>query len=225
MTKSGLKKLLIIAVIVIAAIPLSFLIYKAYVLKQAEKNVGTIDIDVLIYENADAGVTDIHSLKVSKMYYMQDMILEELEEEEVKKYCLFNDKYCTSYTTDLDSIEYLAKQNLELKTIGAIPLNDTIPNYFNKKLMNDTILDDIAYKRFAIRNPNEYTVFYVQDNLNIPYSFNKLAEKDFKGTITRIDSYKLQEDLFISVTLKVDKKIKKSYFNTLNTNYFKFSKL
>lgn len=217
-----IKKILITASIIAVSIPATFFIYKAYMLKQAEKEVGTIDINAMVYENADAGLTDIHPLKISRMYYMKNMILEEIDDNGTLKYSLFNNKFYTPYTSDLDSIDYLQGKDIEFKNIGAVPLGDSIPNYENRVLMNDTILDDISYRRFAVRNPNEYTVFYVQDNLKIPYSFNRVAEHDYKGTISRIDSYKIREDVFISITLKTEKKIQKTYFNKLSNHYFKF---
>lgn len=207
------------------SIPAIYYGYKTLTLKQAEKNIGTIDIDAMVYEGADAGITDIKDLKVSKMYYMQNMVLEEIQEDDTLKYCLFNHKRYTPYTVDLDSIELLPAKDLLFKNVGAISLGDSIPNYKNRIILNDTILDDTEYKRFAVRNPNEYTVFYVQNDLNIPYSFNALAEKEYKGTISRIDTYKIQEDVFISITLKTEKTIKRRYFNTLKNNYFKFGLL
>ncbi len=138
---------------------------------------------------------------------------------------LFNKKEYTPFTVDLDSLKILPSLEISSKNIGAVGLGDTIPNYKNRIALNDTILDEIEYKRFAVRNPNEYTVFYVQNNLNIPYSFNRLAEKDYKGTISRIDTYKIEEDVFLSITLKAERTIKKRYFNSLKNNYFKFSNL
>lgn len=222
MNKKIIKNIAIIIISIIVSIPILYFGYKTISLRQAEKNVGTIDIDVIIYEGADAGITDIQMLKISKMYYMQNLILEQIEESDTVKYCLFNKKKHTSFTVDLDSISILGSKDILSKNIGAISLGDSIPNYKNKIALNDTILDDIEYKRFAVRNPNEYTVFYVQNDLNIPYSFNPLAEKEYKGTISRIDTYKINEDVFLSITLKAAKTIQKRYYNTLKNNYFKF---
>jgi hypothetical protein len=223
--KKLIKKIAFAAFCIIVLVPVLFYGYKVLTLRQAEKNVGTIDIDVMIYEGADAGITDIQALKISKMYYMQDLILEEIQESDTLKYSLFNKKEYTPFTVDLDSLKILPSLEISSKNIGAVGLGDTIPNYKNRIALNDTILDEIEYKRFAVRNPNEYTVFYVQNNLNIPYSFNRLAEKDYKGTISRIDTYKIEEDVFLSITLKAERTIKKRYFNSLKNNYFKFSNL
>lgn len=197
-------------------------IYRQYVLKQAQKNVGTIEINAMVYVDADKGISDIYPLNISKIHYMGKLMLEEVTENDTIKYCLFNNTYTTDYIPNLNELSKLENKALKTKKFGAIPLGNTIPNYNKKIIMNDTILNDISYKRFAVRSPNEYTVFYIQNDLNLPYSFNKLAEKDYKGTITRIDSYKIKEDVFISLKMKAEKKIQKKYFNTLTDNYFKF---
>ena len=87
-----------------------------------------------------------------------------------------------------------------------------------------TLLDQIQYKRFAIRSAKEYSVFYLQDKLNIPYSFNKKAEEDYAGTITRIDTYNIQDDKFISITLNSMSKIQRQFYNNLSNNFFKYKR-
>lgn len=215
-------KFLIYTVLGAALIPAAFFGYRYYTLKEAQKKVGTIEINAVIYEDVDKGLSDIHSLNISKIFFMGDVLLEQIKENDTLKYCLFNKSMCTDYTSDLSFLSNMGKKNIKSKKFGAIPLSDTIPNYSNRIAMNDTILDEIKYKRFAVRNPNEYSVFYLQDNLNIPYSFNNKAEQDYKGTITRIDSYKITDDIFISITLKAENKIQRTFYNTLTTNYFKF---
>ena len=190
-------KFLLYAVLIAALIPLSIWIYRQYTLKQAQKNVGTIEINALVYEDADSGISNIYPLNISKMYYMGNLLLEEITENDTIKYCLFNRTSSTDYTPNLENISSLKNKSIKNKKFGALPLSENIPNYKDRIIMNDTVLNDVLYKRFAVKNPSEYSVFYIQENLNIPYSFNKIAEADYKGTITRIDSYKLKEDIFI----------------------------
>lgn len=198
--------------------------YRHYILKQAQKNVGELNINVTIYEDVDKGLSDIISLHLSKMHYLGDLILEEIEDDNTVEYCVFNSKFCTEFTSNIDSLAFMSPHSINKKKKGSLFLSNSIPNYEEKIAMNDTILEKVKYKRFAISSKTEYSVFYLQDNLNIPYSFNKQAEKEFNGTITRIDTYNINEDKFISVILQSNNKIQKSFYENLSNNYFKYKK-
>ena len=123
-------------------------------------------------------------------------------------FCVFNSKFHTDFTSNIDSLPFMKAHNIESE----------------RMIMNDTVLDQIQYKRFAIRSANEYSVFYLQDKLNIPYSFNKKAEEDYAGTITRIDTYNIQDDRFISITLNSMSKIQRQFYNNLSNNFFKYKR-
>lgn len=217
-------KYLILAVIVVVFIPTIFLVYRQYTLKQAQKRVGTIEINVSIYDDADKGLSDIHFLNVSKMYYLDNLLIEEVEMNDTIMFCVFNSKFHTDFTTDIDSLALMKPHNIESKKHGTLFLGTSIPNYSDRMMMNDTILDQIHYKRFAIKSENEYSVFYLQDKLNIPYSFNKKAEDDYSGTITRIDTYNISDDRFISITLNSKNKIQRQFYNNLSNNFFKYKR-
>jgi hypothetical protein len=139
-------------------------------------------------------------------------------------FCVFNSKFHTDFTSNIDSLPFMKAHNIESKKQGTLFLRTSIPNYSERMIMNDTVLDQIQYKRFAIRSANEYSVFYLQDKLNIPYSFNKKAEEDYAGTITRIDTYNIQDDRFISITLNSMSKIQRQFYNNLSNNFFKYKR-
>ena len=56
------------------------------------------------------------------------------------------------------------------------------------------------------------------------HSFNKKAEEDYAGTITRIDTYNIQDDKFISITLNSMSKIQRQFYNNLSNNFFKYKR-
>ena len=106
------------------------------------------------------------------------------------------------------------------KKNGAIFSNDDIPNYRNRKNLEDTILFNKNFKRFEINSPWMYTRFYVYPTDTIlPYSMYKKAEQDYSGRIERIDSYNKKTDVFVSLQI-----IPRKELNQEATDILEYSK-
>lgn len=88
------------------------------------------------------------------------------------------------------------------KKEGALFSKEWIPNYKNRKNLNDTILFKKHYKRFEVDSPWSYSRFYVYETDTIlPYCLYKHAEIDYHGRLERIDSYNKKNDVFVTLQI------------------------
>lgn len=179
---------------------------------------GCFKLSVIVFEDADAGISKVSEVQLANVYYVGDLMLEEVPKIKGAEYCFFNETKFSGYFNSLDQLNFDKKLSIKEKKNGAVALADTIPNYSARVNMTDTVMGEIAYKRFAVNNEEEYSVFYVTEKKDIPYSLNRIAEKDYKGTITRIDTYQRKEDLFISLRLINNDTIPRKFYNKLKIN-------
>lgn len=213
-----MKKYKIIAIGVIA-VCVVFLSYTFYAKIYNKKTYGSFSIEAVIYENADMGISEVIEVELSKVYYCNDLMIERNKlNDTTYQFCLIKDKAYSGYFYALDSLYFKKKIDIYTKRGGLVYFGDSLPNYSKRIAMSDTILDKIHFKRFAINTDIEYSVFYLNARINkLPYSFNRVAEKDYKATIQRIDTYDRQNDRFISLRLSYTDSIPKIYFNKLNS--------
>lgn len=202
---------IIAALAFVVAILAGFGLYKNF----SSPKKGAFKLNVVIFEDADKGISSITDVQLANVYYIGDLMIEEVPKLSGEEYCFIKGTQFSGYFLNLNELNFDNKLSLKEKKAGAVGLADTIPNYFERTNMSDTILDEIHYKRFAIDAENEYSVFYVRENLKLPYSLNKRADKDYKGSIARIDTYQREEDRFISVRLVPNDTIPLKFYNKL----------
>ena len=190
---------------------------------------GGIDIISNIYFNASQGLEDSKQFHISKINYIGEDIVELVPNVEIPEvidsvYYINNENFYRAGTVD-ESKHFIFKEHkmvgnpesLYKKDYGAVWLNTPIFDYEKRKNIADTILyDNKVYKRFEINTKENYTVFYIHPTDTIlPYSLNRIAEKDYKGRIERIDSYDKTKDLFSTMWLiprkEVDVEAKKMF--------------
>lgn len=212
MTKKKIKVIGVIAICVV------FLLYIFYYILYNKKTYGSFSIEAVIYEDADMGISDVIEVELSRVYYCNDLMIERNKlNDTTYQFCLIKDKVYSGYFFALDSLYFKNKIDIYTKKGGLVYFRDSLPNYKKRIAMSDTILNKIHLKRFAINTDIEYSVFYLNEKVNkLPYSFNKIVEKDYKATIQRIDTYDRQNDRFISLRLSYTDSIPKIYFNKLN---------
>lgn len=208
-------KIIVVVLVTTCAILASYTIYnKLY----AKVNYGAFKIDATIYEDADLGISNVIEVELTKVYYKNNLMLEECKTDaQTTNYSLLSNKKYSGYFNSLDSLTFASKLPIEDKKNGLVYFADSLPNYKEKIVMNDTILDEVKFKRFAINTDAEYSVFYVAKKINLPYSFNEIVERDYEGTILRIDSYNRVNDRFTTLKLVPSDTIPKKFYNKLNS--------
>lgn len=207
--------------------------------KEIKSAQGGIDIISNIYFNASQGLEDSKQFHISKINYVGEDIVELVPNIEIAEvidsvYYIRDTTFYRAGTLD-ESKHFIFREHqmagdpesIYKKNYGAVWLNTEIFDYNKRKNIADTILyENKVYKRFAINNKENYTVFYIyQTDTILPYSLNKIAEKDYKGRIERIDSYDKTKDLFSTMWLisrkTVDVEAKKIFdYNTFIENEF-----
>jgi len=174
---------------------------------------GGIDVVSSVYFDASKGLDKMQSLHVSSLNYTGDSIIERIPDVDVteltQQMYFIKDSVC--YTIGNDNpgniifSDIMRKQKpmpIENKKEGALFLKEKIPNYRNRKNLNDTVLFKKKYKRFEINSPWMYTRFYIYPSDTIlPYSIYKQAERDYHGRLERIDSYNKKTDIFVTLQL------------------------
>lgn len=183
--------------------------------KEIKSAQGGIDIISNIYFNASQGLEDSKQFHISKINYIGDDIVELVPNVEIAEvidsvYYIRDTTFYRAGTVE-ESKHFIFKyhqmvgdpESIYKKNYGAVWLNTPIFDYDKRKNIADTILyDNKVYKRFEINTKENYTVFYIyQTDTILPYSLNKIAEKDYKGRIERIDSYDKTKDLFSTMWL------------------------
>lgn len=195
---------------------LSSLVFLSAILFSCRKEVksekGGIDVISNVYFNTSKGLNKMKSFHISKINYSNDSIMEIIPDLNMPEITIetnfIKDSLCFSIGVDTGSIiiSELTKNQKALsvydKKIGAIFSKDEIPNYKNRKKLNDTILFKKKYYRFEVNSPWSYTRYYIYPTDTIlPYSLYKHAERDYKGRLERIDSYNKKTDAFVSLQI------------------------
>lgn len=155
--------------------------------------------------------------ELGTIYFKDNLMIERVEDDNSEfEYSVIKDSTYTEYSKDLDEINN-QRFNVYDKNKGVIFFKNMNFKIDSLKQINDTILDDIHYKRFTNNTPYEYCVLYLENVVkNIPYSFNKEIEEYYKCKITRLDVYDKNNDIFTSIILSITNEIPKQYYLKLN---------
>lgn len=181
-----------------------------------EKNkAGTFKLRMVVFEDADNGISDIHDIEFSKVYFRGKKMLELVPNKDSHYFCMIEGNEFSGFFPSIDALNFNNKIELKSKARGAISLPDPIEGYENRKNIQDTILEGANLRRFCINTENEYSVFYIGEKLDIPFSLNKKIENDYNGSIRRIDTYQREQDRFISLRLSYTDTIPEKFFNIL----------
>lgn len=203
-----------------------FLIFTIFLIiscKQENKIIkskkGRIEIINNIYFKASKGLDNVKSFYVSKLNYHNDYFIEIIPDIDVPgidnevyfiKDSIFYQLGHPNKINQINIIEHSKKNkaiSIKLKNKGALFIKDSIPFYSQRININDTILFNRRYKRFEIKTPHAFSRYYIyQTDTILPYSINRTVENDYNGRIERIDSYLKQEDLFITLQLRLSEK-------------------
>lgn len=182
---------------------------------------GRIQTFLNIYYNASTGVDDSYQIHLSDMSFRNDLIVEFIPENNnsiskpfnvIKDGMFFSADSLGGLKIEKDKMKTLAE-----KKTGAIFTSDSIYKYFERVNMKDTILYNQYLKRFYIATENDYSVFYVDTAYkNLPYSFNKQVDNDYKGALVRIDTYQPKLDKFTTLLLQYNDTVPNKMYETLN---------
>ncbi len=180
---------------------------------------GGIDIITNIYFNASKSLDSVKSYQVSKLNYLGSEIIELVPDLNIPtiinevffiKDSLYYHLGEVKYTKSLILGNIVKKENensVYKKQSGAVFYKGNIPQYAERKELNDTILFNKTFKRFEINTTTHFSRYYIHPTDTIlPYSFNDKIENDYQGRLERIDSYDKVNDVFISVQLIPRKK-------------------
>lgn len=195
---------------------------------------GAIDIISNIYFDASKGLEDNKQFHISKINYIGDDIIELVPDIYVPEFIdsVFYIKDTTYYEAGIleEAKTFIFKEhqlagepkNVFKKKYGAVWVNIPIFDYDKRKDIADTTLyENKHYKRFEINTADNYTVFYIHPTDTImPYSLNRIAEKDYKGRIERIDSYDKKRDLFSTMWLITRKELDKEAQDIFDYNAY-----
>jgi len=209
------KKIIIIVALLVV---LQVVIY--IVARQKKENIyGKITTSLRVYENANKGITDVNLIPISTLYFVNEILIEELPQEYYsERYCLIRDnQYSDYYISSGDLLNKQVIHDVSTKDRGALFVKDTIPFYMQRVNMTDTLLNGINYKRFYINTEKDFAVFYIeQSSKKLPYTLNKLADLDYSGNLSRIDTYQREEDRFTSFRMHVTDTIPEKIYQILN---------
>lgn len=175
---------------------------------------GGIDIIANIYYNASKGLDDYQQIIISRMNYHDDDLIELVPNIRIPELndsiYYIRDSVYYNIGTMMDSKSLVFKEKLSEKPkqlsdkkYGAVWVNIPIYDYEKRKNISDTILyGKKNFKRFQIATKESYSIFYITKNDTIlPYSLNRIADKNYSGRLERIDSYDKKRDLFTTVIL------------------------
>ncbi|WP_210150707.1 hypothetical protein [Chryseobacterium scophthalmum] len=180
--------------------------------KEIKPEKGGIDVISNVYFDASKGLEKMQSFHLSMMNYSGDTIIEIVPDfnfPEINKQIFYiKDSLYYSLRTDKSNEVFISEvvknkgSDIANKKEGAQFSKEWIPNYNNRKNLNDTILFKKNYKRFEINSPWSYTRFYVfETDTILPYSLYKHAEIDYHGRLERIDSYNKKTDVFVTLQI------------------------
>lgn len=180
--------------------------------KEVKSKQGGIDMISNVYFNASKGLNQMQTFHVSKINYLGDSIFEIIPDHTLPginsgihfiQDSLYYSIQDNAGSTDLSDL--IGKHHGKLvynKKSGAIFSKEEIPNYNNRRKLNDTVLFKKNYKRFEINSPWMYTRFYIYPTDTIlPYSLYKHVEEDYGGRLERIDSYNKKTDAFVTLQI------------------------
>lgn len=190
---------------------------------------GTIEIKTRVFYNASQSLEDAEIFNISKLHFYEGAFMEyvpDLYDAEITDsiFLIKNGKYLNMEVNsqeDLVSFDYknaVLSNSVFDKRSGAmwIPEKDSIYGYANRQILEDTILNGKDYSRFSIADKNNLTLFWIQKTDTIlPYSLNRIADKEYNGRITRIDAYEKERDLFSTVIMEYKPTVEKGIIDIL----------
>ncbi|QOR74605.1 hypothetical protein IMZ16_04000 [Cruoricaptor ignavus] len=182
--------------------------------KKIKSEKGGIDLISNVYLDASSGLDKIHSFHVSKLNYKGDTIIEFVPDNQIPEITrevnfIIDTAYYTTTNiskarqTNFKSLPVNYSQfSVKNKKSGIMNQQGEVPGYKEKKQLTDTILFGKHYKRFETNTAGFYTRYYVfvTDTI-LPYSLNRIIDKDFKGRLERVDTYNKKQDIFITLQL------------------------
>lgn len=180
--------------------------------KEIRPEKGGIDVISNVYFDASKGLEKMQNFHLSKINYSGNRIIEivpDLNFHEINKQVFYiKDSLYYSLGTDkfngivISEVVKNKGADIAKKKEGALFSKEWIPNYNNRKNLNDTILFKKNYKRFEVDSPWSYSRFYVYETDTIlPYSLYRHAEIDYHGRLERIDSYNKKNDVFVTLQI------------------------
>lgn len=188
--------------------------------KEIKSTEGSIDLFTNVYYNASKGLNNYRQFYISKMDYKNDTILEFVPNVVFptmmdKITFIKNDsfykpvEYIEGKSTAFMKMTASKPVSVYKKPYGSKWVNFPIFGYDKRVKMNDTILyGNKEFSRFKTIQGKVLTIFYIKKTDTIlPYSLNKIADKDYKGRLERIDSYDKEKDIFTTLVLVPRKQI------------------
>lgn len=190
---------------------------------------GTIEVKTRVFYNASQSLEDAEVFHISKLHFYEDKFMEyvpDLYDGELidSIFLIKNDKYYNVQVGSQEELNSYDFKNIVFdksvfdKTSGAmwIPVADSIYGYGKRQILKDTIWEKKHYSRFSIADENHLALFWVLKNDTIlPYSLNRIADTQYNGRITRIDTYEKERDLFSTVIMDYKPTVEKGIIDVL----------
>lgn len=206
--------------------------------KEVISKEGSIDVFTNVYFNASKGLNNYRQFYISKLDYKNDTILEFVPNVNyptiidkvtfIKNDSFYNSvDYIESATTPFVKLAMAKPVSIFEKKFGSKWIDFPIYDYDKRIEMNDTILyGSKEFRRFKTIQGKTLTIFYVKKTDTIlPYSFSKIADRDYKGRLERIDSYDKEKDIFTTLVLVPRNSVSEDGKKMFNFNYKLNSKI
>ena len=183
-----------------------------------------VTVEATVYNDPDGDLYDSFILPISTMYFYEGHCIEELPEALDSTLSsgtfgayIYDQKFAP--LSRLEDIEMVVPDSpISEKKFGALFSQPPVPNYDSREELTDTIFNGRNYKRFKIVSDSDYTVYYLNLTDSIyPYSLAKQFEKDYKGSLDRIDSYDIVNNRFTSLKMAVSDTIPSRYYSSLQS--------
>ncbi len=172
---------------------------------------GSIDVVSNIYFQASESLDSLSSYHISQLNYMGNDIVELVPNLSypniIDRVYFIRDSLCYDMGSIKDAKSVILDNkkwfSVYEKKQGLLFLGNTIiPQYSKRVNISDTVLFKRKYKRFEIDNQKVFSRYYIYTtDTVVPYSLNKQIDIDYQGRLERIDTYKKEDDIFISVQL------------------------
>jgi len=188
---------------------------------RARRTAGRIDIRLIVYSDPENDPYDMFVLPVSTIYFARNCFLEAIPElgggsDADRTFVLVKDGKYAAFRS-LGSVADLRPSiPLGKKDLGVRFANDSVPGYEKREDLTDTVMNGRDYRRARIVTDSAYAVFYVhRTDTVLPYSLSSQFDRDYRGTLDRVDTYEKYRNRFTSLRMTVSDTLPQRFYNAL----------
>ncbi|MFV0591546.1 MAG: hypothetical protein ACK5M7_09190 [Draconibacterium sp.] len=177
---------------------------------------GTISLMLYVYNDPDGNLYDSYEIPLSTLYFYNKRFIEKVPDRPGFTF-IANDTYLNIH--DLSGLGGdKSPVPLKNKSFGAVFTETVFPNYSNREIMADTVLNGLPFKRVRIVTEEDYSVFYIHKNDTVlPYSLSRQFDVDYRGILRRIDSYNYLSGKFYSLRMSFKPELPRAVYNAFKS--------